>query len=446
MDTDVVVAGAGPTGLLLANELALAGVDAVVLDRLPARSGQSRALNLQPRTAEILHLRGWLEPIREHALAVLDHGHFAGIPLDYTGFDTPFPYQVGIPQARVEEFLERRLGSTRWGCELTAFTQDPDGVTVTAGGLRIRGKYLVGADGGRSTVRRLLGVDFPGRDARIQMVVADVELTGVDDRPWEVPNFTPSERGAAHVVPLGEGTYRILFGGPEQQGLDRSAPVTDAEVQAAVTTHVPGARFRRTLWASRFTDAARQVTQYVHGRVLLAGDAAHIHLPAGGQGLNLGMQDAFNLGWKLAAVVRGDAGADLLGTYHTERHPVAADVLRNTMAQGVLLVPDPDIVALRGLVTDMLGTPDANRLVSGMISGLDIHYDMTGSPPHPLLGHRYPGITLPDGRGAVLRRGHEVVVVRPDGHVCWAGPAGYDLTTVLDRWGMKRVQPEDVRA
>ncbi|MEV6669718.1 FAD-dependent monooxygenase [Streptomyces sp. NPDC051162] len=462
MDTDVIVVGAGPTGLTLANELGLAGVRAVVLEKLPERTGQSKALNLQPRTAELLRMRGWLEPVLDRAVTTLPAGHFAGLPLDYTVFDTRFPHQVGIPQARVEEFLEDRLAAygvpVLRGHELTGFTQDADGVTATVAGPRgthtLRAAYLVGADGGRSQVRKRLGVGFPGRDGRLSMVVADVVLADDSALPttWRLPTFEHGPDAEPFLVPLGDGVFRLLFGGPEQQGLGRDAPVTEDEVRAALRP-VRGIRpeLREVRWASRFTDASRQAERYVNGRVLLAGDAAHIHFPAGGQGLNLGVQDAFNLGWKLAAQVEGRASEGLLETYHSERHPVGAAVLRNTRAQGVLLIPDDDVLALRGIVSDVLATPDGNRRVAGMISGLDIRYEMPDAPAHPLLGARLPDVELPHGRGLLLGggtagpwqdrvdtggpKGREALLVRPDGHVCWAGPAEGDVPrAALTRW------------
>ena len=480
-DTDVLIAGAGPTGLLLANELGLAGVRAAVVERLPRRTGQSKALNLQPRTAEVLDCRGWLDPVLDRSLALLPAGHFAGLPLDYEALDTAFPHQVGIPQARVEEFLEDHLAEygvpVLRGRELTSFQQDPDGVVATLlepdGTERsVRARYLVGADGGSSTVRRLLGVPFPGWDGRIGMAVADVELADIESadgtaessdlgRPWQLPDLTPDPAGVAFLLPLGDGVHRLILGGPEQQGVDRDAPVTADEVRTALA-RCPGPprELRAVRWASRFTDASRQAERYADGRVLLAGDAAHIHAPAGGQGLNLGMQDAFNLGWKLAAVVSGRAPEGLLTTYHTERHPVGARVLANTRAQVVLTLPDPDAMVVRDLLADLLSGPEANRRVAAMIAGTDVRYPMPGAPDHPLLGARASGVRLPSGRGALLadaasaafaaadgwtdrvdrkddgRNGvgggsgvgvgvgvgvGEALLVRPDGHVCWAG-------------------------
>ncbi|MCC2274270.1 MULTISPECIES: FAD-dependent monooxygenase [Streptomyces] len=479
METDVIVAGAGPTGLMLANELGLAGIRALVVERLPARSGQSKALGLQPRTAEVLEMRGWLEPLHQRAVGRLEGGHFAGIPLDYGVFGTRFPYQIGIPQPRVEEYLEQRLAGygipVLRGRELTGFRQDASGVTVTVDGPEgpcpVRAAYLVGADGSRSRVRKELGVAFPGRDGRVSLAVADVELDdpgGILPEDWQLPSFAGRDGGGAFLLPLGGGVHRMLFGGPEQQGLDRDAPVTEEEVRVALhREHGDALRLKAVRWASRFTDASRQAAQYVVGRVLLAGDAAHIHLPAGGQGLNLGMQDAVNLGWKLAACVRGRAPEDLLDTYHSERHPVGARVLENTRAQGVLMLPDTDVQALRSIVTGLLETPEGNRRIAGMISGLDIRYPMPGAPEHPLLGRHIAGVPLGTGRGLLLTSGAQpvpealirpwqdrvdrtaadpatgipggagaaAVLLRPDGHVCWAGPAdGEGLGAALGRW------------
>ncbi|GAA2605539.1 FAD-dependent monooxygenase [Streptomyces tubercidicus] len=509
-DVDVLIAGAGPTGLLLANELGLAGVRTAVAERLPRRTGQSKALNLQPRTAEVLDCRGWLEPLLDRSLALLPSGHFAGLPLNYGALDTAFPHQVGIPQARVEEFLEDHLAEhgvpVQRGRELTSFQQDADGVTATLLGpdgteSTVQAGYLVGADGGRSTVRRILGVPFPGRDGRIGMAVADVELRPADEapgepvegyethrrvtqvpggdevfaateagsdgtgEPWHLPDLSPDPAGLAFLLPLGGGVHRLILGGPEQQGVDRDAPVTADEVRTAlVRCPGPPRELRAIRWASRFTDASRQAERYADGRVLLAGDAAHIHAPAGGQGLNLGMQDAFNLGWKLAAVARGRAPTELLATYHTERHPVGARVLANTRAQMALTLPDPDAMAVRDLLADLLTTPEANHHIAAMIAGTDIRYPMPGAPHHPLLGARAPGVQLPSGRAALLTaaptsaaaaaakdwgdrvdrlgplgpaaNGDEALLVRPDGHVCWAGrnDDADSLRAALARW------------
>ena len=253
---------------------------------------------MQPRTAEVLDCRGWLEPVLDRSLTLLPSGHVAGLPLDYGALDTAFPHQVGIPQARVEEFLEDHLAEcgvpVLYGRQLTSLQQDADGVTALVGPdgaeRTVRAGHLVGADGGRSTVRRLLGVPFPGGDGRIGMAVADVELAvaegGSDGpgEPWRLPDLSPDPAGVAFLIPLGDGVHRLILGGPEQQGIDRDAPVTDDEVRTALA-RCPGPprELRAVRWASRFTDASRQAERYADGRVLLAGDAAHIHAPAAGR-------------------------------------------------------------------------------------------------------------------------------------------------------------------
>jgi 2-polyprenyl-6-methoxyphenol hydroxylase-like FAD-dependent oxidoreductase len=396
---DVVVAGAGPTGLMLAGELALGGARVLVLERLTARTGQSKALNLQPRSAEVLASRGLLDVLLAVAPARLPGGHFAGLPLDYSRLPTPYPYQIGIPQARVEERLAdwaRSLGAEiRYGEPLESFEQHDAGVTVNgepAG-------YLVGCDGSHSMVRKRLGVAFPGRDARMCALVADVTLAGGGPEQWELP--APKGDGLLTVLPLGDGVFRVLAAGPAQMTAARDTPVPDAEVAEALARD--DLELGEVRWASRFTDTTRQAARYRTGRVFLAGDAAHIHSPAGGQGLNLGLQDAFNLGWKLAEVIRGESGDDLLDTYHAERHPVAARVLESTRAQGVLFVPDEDVRALREVFTDLVDS----QALAMRVAGLD----------H---GNRLPGLDLTllhDGRRHVVDLGSGPVTIRPDGFV-----------------------------
>ena len=387
---EVVVAGAGPTGLMLANELALAGVDVVVLDRLAARTGLSKALNLQPRTAEVLDLRGLLERAERRSFTTVGEGHFATIPVGYTGWDTRHPYQLGIPQAEVEALLEERLAEqgveVLRSHELTSFTQDGSGVTVNAGEETLRASYLVGCDGGRSAVRKALDVSFSWIDGRGFGVVADVLFAKTPPgapRAWRSMRDIAQGHGGATfsgLIPLGEpNLFRLVYGDRAHRPANLRSEVDPTEVLAALRTkYGEDLEVAEIRWASRFSDDSRLASRYREGRVLLAGDAAHIHFPAGGQGLNLGIQDAMNLGWKLAAELRGRAPEGLLDTYESERRPVAARVLENVAAQTGLAPVTPEQKALRALFTDLCALPEVQHHLSGMISGLDIAYGPEG--------------------------------------------------------------------
>ncbi|MBO0856222.1 MAG: FAD-dependent monooxygenase [Nocardia sp.] len=473
MKTEVIVVGAGPTGLMLAHELTLAGVPIVVLDKQLERSTQSRAGGLQPRTAEVLDLRGLLDPLLDRALPRGEFGgHFAGLPveLDCSGWNTRHPHPVGIPQARLEAHLEKLLLDrgvpVLRGVEVSAI--EPGADTVTTGG--IEGRYLVACDGGHSTVRKLLGAAFPGTAGTMSAVVADITLAS---RSSEVPTgaehfsryFRYAEGYFAVLHPIENGLYRFIFGKATPQGPDRDVPVTAEEVQQALhavygTETVLG----ELRVGSRFSNASRQLEHYRHGRVLFAGDAAHIHLPIGGQGVNLGIQDAVNLGWKLAATVHGWAPDGLLDTYHTERHPVAARVLRTTRAQGVIMnsMQNEDVAAVRELFTDLLRLPDANHAVAGMMSGLDIHYPgvgprvidldlITADGPtrvSRLLHSGRPVLLELDGtRRSIDRWAGRVdqvtaksdadsptILIRPDGYIAWSATDDEPLETALTRW------------
>jgi 2-polyprenyl-6-methoxyphenol hydroxylase-like FAD-dependent oxidoreductase len=470
VDTDVIVAGAGPVGLALAAELALAGTRVVVVEKLAERSGQSKAMNLQPRTAEVLDLRGLLPRAGERSIGRVDEGHFAGIPLSYDGLDTRYPYQIGILQGRIEAVLEERLaelgGELRRGWELTGFEQDAEGVTVH-GPETLRARYLVGCDGGRSTVRKLLGVAFPGTQATQYTTITDVILgAGTEEPPtgWTSMGKTRRRKpdgSFASVIPIGEpGLYRFVYFDWRRERTE----ATGEEVAAALRTFY-GDEYEllEVRHATRFSDASRQAEKYRVGRVFLAGDAAHIHPPAGGQGLNLGMQDAFNLGWKLAAAVSGRMPETLLDTYHAERHPVGARVLGNTRAQSALRASGLEHAALREILTGLLDIPEANHAIAAMITGLDIDY---GGPDHT--GTRLPDFRIGTGWASELfHSGHgvmlatdekhlapakpwadrvaavladglpwpdvEAVLVRPDGYVCWTAP-GEAVTTPLRAW------------
>ncbi|MFJ7278225.1 FAD-dependent monooxygenase [Kitasatospora sp. NPDC098663] len=493
MRTEVIVVGAGPTGLMLAYELTLAGVPAVVVEKQRTPNTQSRAGGLQPRTAEVLDLRGLLEPLLAQGPSdKTTGGHFATLPveLDCRPWRTRYPHPVNVPQVRLEAHLERFLGEqgvpVLRGHEVAAVTQDAEGVTVSwhADGApgdgevqgrdgEIRGRYLVACDGGHSTVRRLLGVPFPGRERRMSAVAADLTLASRSEAvPTERKHFSQYTRvgGGFHSIlhPIGPDLYRMLFGKLSGQGPDRETPVSADEVREALhAVYGPDTELGELRAASRFGDAVRQVERYREGRVFFAGDAAHIHMPIGGQGVNLGLQDAVNLGWKLAGTIRGWAPEGLLDSYHEERHPVAARVLRHTRAQAVIMNPggDEELGTVRELVTELLGLPDTNRYVSGMMSGLDLRYpgvgprlidlDLTtedGPTRASRLMHSGRGLllTLDGKRRSVGDRSDRVehvmaktdedvdgagaLLVRPDGYLAWTDTDGTPLDTALARW------------
>ncbi|MFD7591009.1 FAD-dependent monooxygenase [Kitasatospora sp. NPDC059811] len=491
MRTEVIVVGAGPTGLMLAYELTLAGVPAVVVEKQRTPSTQSRAGGLQPRTAEVLDLRGLLEPLLAQEPSETTGGHFATLPveLDCRPWRTRYPHPVNVPQVRLEAHLERLLGEqgvpVLRGHEVTAVTQDPEGITITwhadgtpGGGEawdggEIRGRYLVACDGGHSTVRRLLGVPFPGRERRMSAVAADLTLASRSETvPTERKHFSQYTRvaGGFHAIlhPIGPDLYRMLFGRLSGQGPDRETPVSADEVREALhAVYGPDTELGELRAASRFGDAVRQVERYREGRAFFAGDAAHIHMPIGGQGVNLGLQDAVNLGWKLAGTIRGWAPAGLLDSYHEERHPVAARVLRHTRAQAVIMNPgrDEELGTVRELVTELLGLPDTNRYVSGMMSGLDLRYPGVGPRLIDLDLTTEDGPTrasrlMCSGRGLLLsldgrrrsvgdrsdRVEHVMaktdedvdsagaLLVRPDGYLAWTDTDGTPLDTALARW------------
>jgi 2-polyprenyl-6-methoxyphenol hydroxylase-like FAD-dependent oxidoreductase len=484
MDTDVIVIGAGPTGLMLAGELRLGGADVTVFEQRTERSWESRGVGFTARATEVFHQRGLLERL-ENA-EITRQGHFGGLPIDYGVLEGSHFGVRGVPQYKIEEMLEGwalELGvSLRRGGELTGLVDTGDGVIASGQGPQGRGelsaRYLVGCDGGRSTVRQLAGFDFPGSDATREMYLADV--TGCDIRPRPIGELVPN--GMVMAAPLEKGYFRIIVCENGTPPPDKNRQVTFADVadawQRLTGQSIHGGQAR---WVSSFTDATRQATEYRRGRVLLAGDAAHIHLPAGGQGLSIGVQDAVNLGWKLAATVKGRAPDGLLDTYHSERHPVGARVLRNTRAQGTLNLSGKSVEPLRTVMSELIAIPAVARHLSGMVSGLDIRYDV-GEQGHPLLGarmadreleladggreqiarllHPARGVLItadrsgetsrcaagwsdrvdlvrvksfpagPEERGAVT----ESVLIRPDGYVAWAAPGGGRLAGALQRW------------
>lgn len=471
--SDVIVVGAGPTGLMLACELRLHGVRVVVLERLAEPTGQSRGRGLHTRSVEIMDQRGLLGRFLEAGDTFQAGGLFAGIRKPWPDrLDTAHPYGLATPQPVTEHLLAERareLGAEiRRGCDVVGLNQDHDGVDVElADGTHLRARHLVGCDGGRSTVRRLLGVGFPGEGATVETLLGEMEAT---EDPATVAAVVEEVRrtqlrfGAIPDADGNKGVYRIVVPA-DGVAEDRTAPPTLEEFKQQLRTWAGtdfGVHAPRRL--SRFGDATRQAERYRVGRVLLAGDAAHIHPPTGGQGLNLGVQDAFNLGWKLAAAVNGWAPGDLLDSYHAERHPVGASVLDNTRAQITLLGTDPGATALRELFSKLMDFEEVNRYVTGIITAVAVRYDF--GEGHELLGRRMRDVQLErgrlyglmhGGRGLLLdqtgrlsaaawadRVDHVVdvsreldapaVLLRPDGHVAWAGENQQDLLAHLPTW------------
>jgi bifunctional hydroxylase/dehydrase len=444
VDTDVIVVGAGPTGLMLAGELRLGGAEVLVAERLPEPTGQSRGLGFTARTMEIFDQRGLVPAFG--GLETSPRGHFGGIQFDYTVLPDGHFGARGIPQSQTEAVLQQwavALGAdVRRGWELLELSQDGDAVqaaVATPEGVRqLRARYLVGCDGGHSTVRRLAGFDFPGTPASREMYLADV--TGCEIRYRFLGERLP--RGMVMAAPLGEGVDRIIVCEHGTPAGDRDRTLDFAEI-AAAWERITGESLAGggADWVSSFTDATRQVTEYRRGRVLLAGDAAHIHLPAGGQGLSTGVQDAANLGWKLAATVRGWAPEGLLDTYHDERHPVGARLLMNTRAQGLVYLGGEESEPLRELFAELIGSDEVKRRLAGIVSHLDIRYDL-GPDGHPLLGRRLPPRRLrtPGGEGttaALLRTGEGLLLDLADDAELRAAAAGWK-----DRVAVVTAEPE----
>jgi len=405
----VVVAGGGPTGLMLAGELALAGVDVAIVERRASQNlAGSRAGGLHSRTIEVLDQRG----IADRFLAegqVAQVAGFASVRLDISDFPTRHNYGLGLWQNHIERILAGwvdELGvPVSYGSEVIGFAQDETGVDVQlSDGRPLRAEYLVGCDGGRSLIRRAAGIEFAGWDATTSALIAQVEMT-------EEPELG-IRRDASGMHALGKVDYEIRDGEVVyKEGGTVGVMLTESHVgataeptlrdlsEALVAVYGTDYGIHSPAWISRFTDMTRQAAAYREGRILLAGDAAHVHSPVGGQGLNTGVQDAVNLGWKLAQVVNRTAPERLLDTYHAERHPVAARVLRNTMAQVALMRPDDRIEALRDTVSELLSMDEPRKRFAAMMSGLDIRYDL--GEGHPLLGRRMPDLDLVTPAGAV---------------------------------------------
>jgi 2-polyprenyl-6-methoxyphenol hydroxylase-like FAD-dependent oxidoreductase len=479
---DVIISGGGPTGMMLAGELRLHDVDVLVLEKDAEPSDAVRSLGLHPRSIEIMDQRGLLDRFLAHGQQYPGGvSRFAAIdahrPVD---LDTAHGYVLGIPQPVTDRLLAEHaaeLGAeVRRGRAVTGVEQDEAGVDVElADGTRLRSRWLVGCDGGRSLVRRLLGIGFPGEPATTEWILGEVEVATPPDELAEVAAEVRRTHKGFGIGPAGNGLHRAVVPAATVAE-DRSVPPTLEEFRAQLRAYA-GTDFgvHSPRWLSRFGDATRLAERYRVGRVLLAGDAAHIHPPLGGQGLNLGIQDAVNLGWKLAAEVAGWAPAELLDSYHAERHPVAEDVLTLTRAQSELLSPDPGPQAVRRLLTELMDLEDVSRLLAEKISGIGIRYDFGDGPG--LLGRRLRDIPLSRGRlyehtragrGLLLDRtgglsvagwtdridhladvGAQLdapaVLLRPDGHVAWIGEDQADLLSSLPTWFGASSEDADVQ-
>ena len=438
-DHAVLIAGGGPTGLMLAGELALAGVDVAIVERRASQDLMgSRAGGLHSRTIEVLDQRGIADRFLSEG-QVAQVAAFAGTPLDISDFPTRHPYGLGLRQNHIERILAGWVGELEVpiyrGRELTGFAQDDTGVDVElSDGQLLRAEYLVGCDGGRSLVRKAAGIEFPGWDPTMSSLIAQVELA--EEPEWGI-----------HHDALG----RHAFGRVEYEIRDGEIVYADSgPVGVVVTEEHVGATTEPTLhdlsealiavWGtdygvhsptsiSRFTDMARQAAAYREQRVLLAGDAAHVHNPVGGQGLNTGVQDAVNLGWKLAQVVKRTSPDTLLDTYHAERHPVAARVLRNTIAQVTLFRQDDRIKPLGDIISELLNMDEPRTRFAAMMSGLDIHYEL--GEGHPLLGRRMPDLDLVTANGPL-----RVFTLLSDARPVLLNlgePGGFDITPWVDR-------------
>ena len=472
MEQQVVIAGAGPAGLWLAAELRLGGVSVTVVEQRAGVDPRSKALTVHPRTIEVLASRGAHGPFLAEGLRI-PGGHFAMLDdrLDFKALDTPFPYTLALPQARTEELLEEHalaLGaSVVRGHRVTGFTEHPKSVVVRVDGpdgpYELRAAYLVGCDGARSTVRTAAGIEFPGTPSTVLGWLGDVTL----DSPPRPGFSTFGLRGGLLVAPLPGGRHRLVGVSPDSLTTEPPGELTLDELRAKAVA-VAGEDFgmRDPVWLSRFGNATRLAAEYRRGRVLLAGDAAHQHFPTGGVGMNVGIQDAHNLGWKIAATIGGWAPESLLGTYHTERHPVGSQLMQHSRAQTALMTGfTPEGLDLRAFLSGMIATqPAFGTVLSERLTALAVDYATPDPAAHPLVGTRAPDLAFTgSGNGGGLmgrlradryllldltrgvladlaRPGLAVLttaldrppaawapvraaLIRPDGHVAWAGAA-----------------------
>ena len=424
----VVIAGGGPTGMMLAAELALAKVDVAIVERRPNHVlAGSRAGGFHSRTIEVLDQRG----VAERFLAegqVAQAAMIGTTVLDMSDFPTRHPYSLGIWQNNIERIMAAWVAELPvrmyYGCEVTGFAQDDTGVDVElSDGQSLRAQYLVGCDGGRSVIRKAAGVEFPGWDATRSNLIAEVEVT--EEPPRGIRNDATGVHGL-HRMEDGK-TVRIVV--TEQQLGTGSDPTLRDLSDALITVFGTDFGIHNPTWISRFTDMTRQAAAYRAGRVLLAGDSAHVHYPAGGQGLSLGVQDAVNLGWKLAQVVNGTSPESLLDTYQDERHPVAARALQHTMAQTALQRQDVRMKAVVEMVSELASMDEPRKRLAGIVSGLDIHYDL--GEGHPLLGRRAPDLDLVTADGPIrvfeLLHGAKPVLLNLGEH------GGFDITPWAER-------------
>ena len=405
----VVIAGGGPTGLMLAGELALAGVDVALVERRASQDlAGSRAGGLHSRSIEVLDQRGIADRFLSQGQVAQVAG-FAGVSLDISDFPTRHNYGLALWQSHIERILAGWVSELKVtvyrGREVTGFAQDDTGVEVEmSDGASLRSEYLVGCDGGRSLIRKAAGIEFVGWDATSSNLIAEVEMAqkpewGIHRNAFGVHSFGTVEYEIrdGKVVFKDQGPVRVMVS--EAHVGATTEPMLRDLSEALIAVCGTDYGIHSPTWISRFTDMTRQAASYRDRRVLLAGDAAHVHAPDGGQGLQTGVQDAVNLGWKLAQVVNLTSPASILDTYHAERHPVAARVLRNSMAAVALRHPDERTKALRDTMSELLGMDEPRKRFAAMLSGLDIHYDL--GPGHPLLGRRIPDLDLVTADGPV---------------------------------------------